>query len=70
MAAVYIAGKYLDENLNEAFGDFWRESYGPHVVHVQGALTFQVGGCFFVMVSEYSCTFTKSHVLFTPLELV
>ncbi|KAG0271379.1 hypothetical protein BGZ95_000812 [Linnemannia exigua] len=30
LAALFIAGKYLDENLNEAFGDSWRECYEPN----------------------------------------
>ncbi|KAF9121454.1 hypothetical protein BGW39_010517 [Mortierella sp. 14UC] len=30
LAAIYVAGKYLDENLNESFGDNWRECYEPN----------------------------------------
>ncbi|KAF9547600.1 hypothetical protein EC957_008256 [Mortierella hygrophila] len=30
LAALYVAGKYLDENLMDSFGEFWRESYEPH----------------------------------------
>ncbi|KAF9087418.1 hypothetical protein BGX23_008147 [Mortierella sp. AD031] len=35
LAAVYIAGKWLDENLNDLLGDVWRENYEPHANEVQ-----------------------------------
>ncbi|KAF9188745.1 hypothetical protein BGZ51_000343 [Haplosporangium sp. Z 767] len=30
LAAMHIAAKYLDENMNELFGDVWREQYEPY----------------------------------------
>ncbi|KAF9430075.1 hypothetical protein BGZ94_008439 [Podila epigama] len=35
VSAVYIAGKYLEENLNECFGDVWRELYEPDHFDIQ-----------------------------------
>ena len=36
-AALYVAGKYLDENLTDSFGEFWRESYEPHEREIHGS---------------------------------
>lgn len=36
LAALYVAGKYLDENLTDSFGEFWRESYEPHEREIHG----------------------------------
>ncbi|KAG0371212.1 Cyclin- protein fam58a [Gamsiella multidivaricata] len=37
LAALHIAAKYLDENLNEALGDIWRELFEPDVQDIQDA---------------------------------
>lgn len=36
LAAIHVAGKYLEENLNECFGDVWRELYEPEIQEIQG----------------------------------
>ncbi|KAF9917400.1 hypothetical protein BX616_001118 [Lobosporangium transversale] len=36
LAAVHIAAKYLDENLNECLGDTWRELYEPEIQDITG----------------------------------
>ncbi|KAF9217555.1 hypothetical protein BGZ59_003277 [Podila verticillata] len=36
VAAIHVAGKYLEENLNECFGDVWRELYEPEIQEIQG----------------------------------
>ncbi|ORZ01816.1 cyclin-like protein [Lobosporangium transversale] len=37
LAAVHIAAKYLDENLNECLGDTWRELYEPEIQDITDA---------------------------------
>ncbi|KAF8939291.1 hypothetical protein BGZ58_010188 [Dissophora ornata] len=37
LAAMYIAAKYLDENLNDALGDIWRELFEPDNQDIQDA---------------------------------
>ncbi|KAF9372775.1 hypothetical protein CPB97_001013 [Podila verticillata] len=37
LAAIHVAGKYLEENLNECFGDIWRELYEPDIQEIQDA---------------------------------
>ncbi|KAG0226621.1 cyclin-like protein [Mortierella sp. GBAus27b] len=37
LAAIHIAAKYLDENLNEGLGDVWRELFEPDAQDVQDA---------------------------------
>ncbi|KAG0302378.1 hypothetical protein BGZ98_007581 [Dissophora globulifera] len=37
LAAMHIAAKYLEENLNEALGDIWRELYEPDVHDIHDA---------------------------------
>lgn len=44
LAAIHVAAKYLDENLNEELGDVWRELFEPDVQDIQGiVLDFSVG---------------------------
>ncbi|KAG0082665.1 hypothetical protein BGZ92_011510 [Podila epicladia] len=38
LAAIHVAGKYLEENLNECFGEIWRELYEPDIQEIQGKL--------------------------------
>ncbi|KAF9969733.1 hypothetical protein BGZ73_007768 [Actinomortierella ambigua] len=37
LAAIHLAGKYLDENLSECLGDVWRELYEPDVADITDA---------------------------------
>ncbi|KAG0338512.1 hypothetical protein BG004_007197 [Podila humilis] len=37
IAAIYVAGKYLEENMTDCFGDVWRELYEPDVTDIQDA---------------------------------
>lgn len=37
LAAIHLAGKYMDENLNENLGDIWRELYEPDVQDILDA---------------------------------
>lgn len=38
LAAIHIAAKYLDENLNEGLGDIWRELFEPDVQDILGTI--------------------------------
>lgn len=44
-AAIHVAGKYLEENLNECFGDIWRELYEPDVQEIQGKFWILLARC-------------------------
>ncbi|KAF9987539.1 hypothetical protein BGZ75_000431 [Mortierella antarctica] len=37
LAAIHLAGKYMDDNLNENLGDIWRELYEPDVQDILDA---------------------------------
>ncbi|KAF9925461.1 hypothetical protein BGZ67_008577 [Mortierella alpina] len=37
LAAIHLAGKYMDDNLNEKLGDIWRELYEPDVQDILDA---------------------------------
>lgn len=39
-AAIHVAGKYLEENLNECFGEIWRELYEPDIQEIQGKFLY------------------------------